>query len=73
MLFSSDDEKIGAFLNQLENMAESFEKNLMMMQIKSEGHLSLSDVYQMTFKMRETYTQCHNEYIDEKNKELGNT
>jgi len=71
MLFSSSDEEIGALLKQLENLSESFEKNLMMMHIKSNGHLSLSDVYQMTYKMREIYTVCHNEYVDEQNKEIN--
>lgn len=42
-----------------------------MMHIKSDGHLSLNDVYNMNYNMRKIYIECNNEYVDEQNKKLN--
>jgi len=68
MLFTSSDEDVGAILKQYSEMEETLEKNLMLLSIKSEGKLSLSEVYQMSYLERECYINAFNEYADEKNK-----
>lgn len=70
MLFTSSDEDVGAILQQYNEASENFEKGLISMHIKSDGHLSLNDVYNMTFKMRELYIEAHNKHADDiKNKQ----
>lgn len=71
MLFTSTDEEVGAILEKYREYANDFEKNLMMMHIKSDGHLSLSDVYNMTYKMRELYTETHNRHVEEQKKSMN--
>lgn len=71
MLFTSTDEEVGAILQKYEDAAKGFEKNLLMMHLKSDGHLSLSDVYSMTYKMRELYTEAHNEHVEEQKKSMN--
>jgi hypothetical protein len=43
----------------------------MMLHIKSDGHLSLNDVYNMTYKMRELYIEAHNEFGEEQKRALN--
>ena len=65
MLFTSSDEDVGAILQEYKEASEKFEKNLIAMHIKSDGNLSLSDVYNMTYKMRELYIESHNKHAEE--------
>lgn len=71
MLFTSSDEDVGAILKKYAEASEELEKNLLMMHIKSDGHLSLSDVYSMTYNMRKLYTECHNEFVEEQKREMN--
>ena len=71
MLFTSSDEDVGAILQEYKEASEKFEKNLISMHIKSDGHLSLSDVYNMTYKMRELYIEAHNEFGEEQKRALN--
>jgi len=71
MLFTSSDEDVGAILERYKEYSKDFEKNLIMMHIKSDGHLSLNDVYNMPFKMRELYIEANNEYVDEQKKRMN--
>lgn len=71
MLLNSSDEDIGALIQQYKDNSKLFEKNLMMLHIKSDGHLSLNDVYNMTYKMRELYIEAHNEFGEEQKRALN--
>lgn len=71
MLFTSSDEEVGAIIDRYKEYSKDFEKNLIMMHIKSDGHLSLNDVYNMTFKMREIYIQANNEFVEEQKKNMN--
>lgn len=71
MLFTSTDEEVGAILERYKEYSETFEKNLLMMHIKSDGHLSLNDVYNMPYKMRELYIEANNEFVEEQNKKYN--
>ena len=71
MLFTSTDEEVGAMLERYKEYEKAFEKNLLMMHIKSDGHLSLSDVYNMPYKMRQSYIEANNEFVDERNKKYN--
>lgn len=68
MLLSSSDEEIGALIENYKENVDNFEKNLMSIHIKSDGHLSLNDVYNMTYKMRQLYIEAHNDFTEELNK-----
>lgn len=70
MLFSSSDEEVGALINQYKDYAREFEKNLLMMHIKSDGHLSIQDVYSMPYKVREIYIEANNEFVEEQKKNM---
>jgi hypothetical protein len=52
----------------MKERAETFEKSLLTMNINTEGKLSLSEIYQMPFNIREHYIKLYNQYIDTKNK-----
>ena len=65
MLFTSSDEDVGAMLQQYKEASENLERGLILMHIKSDGHLSLNDVYNMPYKMRETYIELHNKEVNE--------
>lgn len=67
MLFTSSDEDVGAILENFKNISTEFEENLIMMHIKSDGHLSLDDVYNMPYKLREMYIKMNNKFVDEQN------
>lgn len=71
MLFTSTDEEVGALLERYKEISQSLEKSLMMIHIKSDGHLSLSDVYNMPYKMRELYIKANNEFVEEQNKKYN--
>lgn len=71
MLFTSTDEEVGALIEDYKEKEKRFEKNLLLIHIKSDGHLSLSDIYNMPFKMRELYIQANNEFIEEQNKKYN--
>ena len=71
MLFTSSDEEVGAIIDRYKEYSKDFEKNLIMMHIKSDGHLTLNDVYNMTFKMREIYIQANNEFVEEQKKNMN--
>lgn len=71
MLFTSTDEEVGALLEKYKEYSELFEKNLLMMHIKSDGNLSLNDVYNMPYKMRELYIKVNNEFVEEQNKKYN--
>lgn len=71
MLFSSSDEEVGALLEKYKEYSETFEKNLLSMHVRSDGHLSLNDVYNMTYKMRKMYIEVNNEFVDEQKKEMN--
>jgi hypothetical protein len=71
MLLNSSDEDIGALIQQYKDNSKLFEKNLIMLHIKSDGHLSLNDVYNMTYKMRELYIEAHNEFGEEQKRALN--
>ena len=70
MLFSSSDEKVGAILQQYKDAERQLEKNLIMISVKTEGHVSLDDVYNMPFLVRELYIEAQNEYTEEQNKKM---
>ena len=69
MLFTSSDEDVGAILEQYSEMEKTLETNLMMICIKSEGRISLSEVYQMPYQSRERFVESFNKYVEEKNKQ----
>lgn len=71
MLRESSDEEIGAILEKYKISAKNFEKDLMMLQIKSDGNLSLNDVYNMTYTMRERYVEAFNEFSEERKRALN--
>ena len=71
MLFTSADEDVGAILQHYSEMEETLEKNLMLLSIRSEGKLSLTEVYQMSYLERESYIKAFNEFADEKNKKTS--
>lgn len=52
----------------LKERAESFQKSLISLNIKSEGKLGISEIYQLPFLFREEYIKTFNEYQEEKNK-----
>ena len=72
MLYKSSEEDVGALLQQYKDSKEQFEKNLMMLHIKSEGKISLSEVFSMTYKMRELYVKSHNEFAEEMERKIQN-
>lgn len=51
--------------------AETLEKSLIQLSVMSEGKVSLTEVYNMTFTQREMYIKLFNEYNDMKNKKGG--
>ena len=61
-----DDTKIENYIQSLYTRANDFEKSLIELTIRSEGKLSLSEVYAMNFVQRELYIKCYNEYMNEK-------
>ena len=71
MLFNSSDEEVMEIIERYKEYEKAFEKNLLMMHIKSDGHLSLSDVYNMPYKMRQSYIEANNEFVDEKKKKYN--
>lgn len=71
MLFTSTDEEVGALLEKYKESSQALEKNLLMMHIKSDGNLSLNDVYNMPYKMRELYIKANNEFVEEQNKKYN--
>ena len=52
----------------LKERADSFQKSLITLNIKSEGKLAISEIYQLPYLLREEYVKTFNEYQDEKNK-----
>lgn len=68
MLFTSSDEDVGAILQKYSDMEKAFEKNLLNISIRSEGRVSLTEVYQMPYLLREQFVDSFNEWVDEKNK-----
>lgn len=71
MLYTSTDEEVGALIEKYRNMKEKLEKNLLMMHIRSDGHLSLNDVYNMPYKLRNLYVEANNEFVEEQNKKYN--
>lgn len=63
-----DDDSIIKMIDGLNSRANKLEENLLNLSIHSEGHVSITEVYQMSFKQREMFIKLHNKYIDEKNK-----
>ena len=55
-------------LNMLRERADNFEKYLLRLQIRSDGNLSLRDIYMMPHQIRENYVESYNDYLKEKNK-----
>ena len=72
MLFSSSDEDARALLEQYKELKEKFEKNLIMLHVKTEGKLTLDNIYSMTYKMRELAVESYNEYSEELEKKYKN-
>ena len=68
MLFSSSDEEARALIQKYNDLEETYEKNLFMLSIKSEGKLSITEIYQMPFLMRKRYVESFNEFVEEKNR-----
>ena len=67
MLFNSSDEDVEAILERYKEYSEEFEKYLLSLHIRSDGHLSLNDVYNMPLKLRNLYVKTNNEFVDEQN------
>ena len=52
----------------MKERAETFEKSLINITIKSEGKISILEVYGLPYLLRELYIKTFNEYQEEKNK-----
>ena len=63
-----DDDSIIKMIDGLNSRANKLEEILLNLSIHSEGHVSITEVYQMSFKQREMFIKLYNKYIDEKNK-----
>ena len=55
-------------LDALYSRAESLEKSLINLNIRTEGKISIFEAYQMPYLQREMYIKLYNEFSEEKRK-----
>lgn len=65
------DEQINEYLNDMNLRAKSLEESLLDIPIKTEGKISLLEVYNMPFLVREMYKKMVNKYNEQKNREMA--
>lgn len=56
------------YLDELSERAKDLTNSIMSISIKSEGKLSLQEVFNMPYNLREDYVKCFNHYLEEKKK-----
>jgi hypothetical protein len=65
------DEEINELLDSLYKRANNLEKSLLNLSIRTEGKISLQEIYAMPYLQREMYIKLTNEYYEEKNKQIN--
>lgn len=56
------------YLEELSERANNLTNSIIDISIKSDGKLSLNEVFNMPYELREGYIKCFNRYLEEKKK-----